>query len=448
MENLIWELYLHGAIRLGKYRFKGGLESLIYVDMRRVILYPKLLKKVALEYSEAVQGDYVAGVPIGGLHLATAVSLNLNKPMLIPRPKKKEYGLGKTIESDFLRGQSVCIIEDVVTSGKSLAEIEELFTNEGLKVISKICFLSYFNRNSDLKSLTNLEQILNVLESKQAIDKDLSFKILRGFRFRAPACLVQYPRIFQKIVEEKKSLLIIALDVSWKRVQDLIPLLAPYAVAFKFHYDLLYQEDRERDFSPFKLMNLAKQYNFLVIRDRKYGDVAKVNKRIAGPEGKTQHLNIVHLLPGNSALPDGKNIVLLDMSTKGNLFTPSYRKQVLQKTLKDPRVVGYISQHRWWDSEKLCFTPGIDLAPRVEISTSQFYSSPSQKREDGSDMFIVGSAIYNSSDPVKEARKYRKATWNPEIEKIGAYCYAKLRSLATPSKLAELSRVHQSKSNI
>ena len=359
---------------------------------------------------------------MGALHLATAISLNLNKPMLLPRLERKKHGLGKTIESDYSPGQKVCLIEDIVTTGGSLARVEEFLVKEGLIVVKKICFLSYFE-NSDVTSLTSLKQILQVLMTNSSISKDIGFSILKSFYDRKASVLNTYPSPLREVVEKKKSLLIVALDVPWNEAKKLIPLLAPYVVAFKFHYDILYQSgdyfnDYKSTFTPLKLMALAEQHNFLVIRDRKYGDVSKINEIIAGSPGKSQDINIVHLLPGEKSLPQGPIIVILDMSTQDNLFSSAYRDQVLQETINNPQVLGYVSQHKWWDenSEKLCFTPGINIKPRLESDTKQIYSNPASKRKDGSDLFIVGSAITKSEDPIQEARMYRDTLWELSAE--------------------------------
>ena len=343
--------------------------------------------------------------------------------MLIPRPEKKVHGTKNLIEGKFQSGQTVSLIEDIITTGKSADNVKRVLNEQGLNVIQTICFLAYFPKKCpNVTYLTSLERVLNVLSPY--ISKNTRFNILQSFRFRAPTCLTLYPPHLREYVAKKKSQLIIALDDTWDKVKKLIPLLAPYVCAFKFHYDILYQTGYG-DFEPRKLMAFAKQYHFLVIRDRKYGDVAKTNKLISGPTGRNQHINIVHMISGTSALPKGPVIVVLDMSTADNLFTPDYINSVICQTKHLPNVLGYVSQHKWWNVDsKLCFTPGITLdKQRVETRTAQIYSTPENKRKDGADLFIVGSAIVKSDDPVSEARRYRDATWNPDVDKVGKYYY-------------------------
>ncbi len=422
MEDLIRRLYRRRAIRFGQFTYRNGENYPIYMDLRIVISFPRLLKKLAMMYAEKVlKSDFVAGIPMGGIHLATAISLDLNRPMLLPRNKRKEYGGQNIIEGKYRGGQTVCLIEDIMTTGKSVMNIAKILDQEGLRVSQVICFLWHFPSSKSLKvtTLTNIQQILEVLHSYRAISREIWFTTLNRFVRRGVIPLCKYPRFIREMVNQKKSLLIVALDDTWTNIKKLIPRLSPYVCAFKFHYDLLGPK-----FNPKELMKLSKIYNFLVIRDRKCGDVAKINRTIV--RQNAQHITIVHALPGVTSFPEGPIIVVLEMSTTDGFFTPAYIRNVLKRTSKLPNVIGYVSQHKWWQSYKLCFTPGINLIPTIEHQNAQKYSSPIKKRSHGCDLFIVGSAIIKARNPVEVAKLYQKRTWNPELGSLAQDCYNRL----------------------
>src|SRR5205807_3999441 len=75
----------------------------------------------------------VAGVPVGGLLLATAYSLETNNPLIYARIRQE--GTGKPgIEGHFLPGDTVLIIDDLITRGSSILETASLLEENGLKV--------------------------------------------------------------------------------------------------------------------------------------------------------------------------------------------------------------------------------------------------------------------------------------------------------------------------
>jgi orotate phosphoribosyltransferase/uridine monophosphate synthetase len=75
----------------------------------------------------------VAGVPVGGLLLATAYSLETNNPLIYARIRQE--GTGKPgIEGHFLPGDTVLIVDDLITRGSSILETASLLEEMGLKV--------------------------------------------------------------------------------------------------------------------------------------------------------------------------------------------------------------------------------------------------------------------------------------------------------------------------
>ena len=123
MNEIIEELFNKDCIKEGKFTLKNGETSKYYFDMKNLVSYPSLLKKIGDEMYKLIDMsdcDLICAVPIGALPISTYISVTYNIPMIIVRDKVKTYGSCKQIEGNYNKNSKCVIIEDVITTGGSV----------------------------------------------------------------------------------------------------------------------------------------------------------------------------------------------------------------------------------------------------------------------------------------------------------------------------------------
>ncbi|MGM0770951.1 MAG: orotate phosphoribosyltransferase [Halobacteriota archaeon] len=139
-EELIEALKTCGAVKFGNFTLASGKKSKYYIDIKKASSDPATLKIIAKHAAVKISEmdiDIVGGVALGGVPIATAVSLETNLPLLLIRKSAKEYGTGGRFVGDAEEGDRIILLEDVTTSGGSVIEAIGAIRNAGC-IIDKV----------------------------------------------------------------------------------------------------------------------------------------------------------------------------------------------------------------------------------------------------------------------------------------------------------------------
>jgi orotate phosphoribosyltransferase len=137
--SLVEHAYLEGDFLL-----RSGKRSRYYLDKYRFETRPELLRPIgeriaAVIAEHAADAVRLAAPELGAVALATAASLESGRPFLIVRKEAKEYGTANRLEGPFDEGETVCLVEDVVTSGGALLDSVHALRDAGLVVHTAVC---------------------------------------------------------------------------------------------------------------------------------------------------------------------------------------------------------------------------------------------------------------------------------------------------------------------
>lgn len=134
----------------GQFLLRSGQTSSEYFDKYQFECQPELLKEIALEMKSLIPLDtqLLAGLEVGGIPIATALSLETGIPTILVRKEAKTYGTAKLAEGPDFNGKKVCIIEDVITTGGQVALSAKDLRAQGAIIDTVLCVI-YRGKNQD-----------------------------------------------------------------------------------------------------------------------------------------------------------------------------------------------------------------------------------------------------------------------------------------------------------
>ena len=153
-DDVLGRLLVERALLEGDFVLRSGKRSSWYFDKYRFETDPEALRAVGERLAAAVsefEPDAVrlAGPALGAVALAASAAMASGLPFIIVRDEAKEYGTANRIEGAFERGELVCLLEDVVTTGGALAASVSALRDEGLEVRNAVCVVDREEGGSD-----------------------------------------------------------------------------------------------------------------------------------------------------------------------------------------------------------------------------------------------------------------------------------------------------------
>jgi orotate phosphoribosyltransferase len=177
------------------FTWASGWNSPIYCDNRKSLSFPQIRTHIRMKICEIIKEKYphanvIAGVATGGIAIGCLVAEELGLPFIYIRAKSKDHGKKNLIEGYYDQGQSVVVIEDLISSGKSSLAAVEALRKEELNVRGLISIFTYSfdtadtnfkNANCEKTSLCDYNTLLNeALKSNYIEQKNLN--ILQKWR--------------------------------------------------------------------------------------------------------------------------------------------------------------------------------------------------------------------------------------------------------------------------
>ena len=130
------------------FTWASGWKSPIYCDNRKVLAHPHERDFIKSELANVIfeqfpDVDVIAGVATAGIPWGAMAADQLKLPFCYVRPKPKEHGLGNQIEGDLQSGQSVLIVEDLISTGKSSLQVVDVLVKAGVRVAGMVAIFTY-----------------------------------------------------------------------------------------------------------------------------------------------------------------------------------------------------------------------------------------------------------------------------------------------------------------
>ena len=127
----------------GTFTLRSGKVSNVYFDKYQFEARPDILNAIADQILPLVPRgiDAFGALEMGGIPIATALSLKTGIPVVFLRKEAKSYGTCKFAEGPAVRNKKICLVEDVITTGGQVVITTDMLRKEGAHVDDVLCVI-------------------------------------------------------------------------------------------------------------------------------------------------------------------------------------------------------------------------------------------------------------------------------------------------------------------
>ena len=417
---MLEELIHYNIIKKGEFVLKSGKHSIYYINLKEALSYPELLDKLCNKLADTIvetitinnindTNNYaICGIPDGAIPFASIISNKLKIPMLLLRKEAKQHGMCAQIEGCINKTTKIIIIEDVVTTGKSITKYYEILKESGYNVTN---IFSFIKRNNIELKCGNI-----ILDSILKIDDKILNSVFKRIDEEDTLEFPPYLRLYLNNLFNKKHLCVAIDRTSRAEFIDIFHKVGPYVKIIKTHIDII--EDFTPDFID-KLIELKKQYKVLLWEDRKFADIGHIvtSQLDRGIYKISTWADIVsvHLIAGPEILSYIKNcyiVVVCSMSSKNTFADYEYAfkcRICLRNIIRyNNRIVGVVSQYDLDLGERILnIVPGLKLTMSEKHINDDYDQEYSEiKNKEFGNIFVVGRDIINSNNISEKCQEY------------------------------------------
>ncbi|NJB70701.1 orotate phosphoribosyltransferase [Saonia flava] len=168
------------------FSWASGWKSPIYCDNRILLSYPSIRTYIREEIGKQVESlygkpDVIAGVATGAIGIGMLVAEYLGLPFIYVRPEPKSHGRQNQIEGYLEANQTVVVIEDLISTGKSSLNAVDALKESGAIIKGMVAIFTYGfdianknfeDKNIDLHTLSDYEHLVQRASETNYIKKE------------------------------------------------------------------------------------------------------------------------------------------------------------------------------------------------------------------------------------------------------------------------------------
>lgn len=168
------------------FTWASGWKSPIYCDNRVILSFPAVRNYIRDEFVKQIEDkfgrpDVIAGVATGAIGIGILVAEAMGLPFVYVRPEAKKHGRQNQVEGFLQKGQTVIVVEDLISTGGSSLMAVEALRNEGANVKGMAAIFTYgfpiskekiAEAKLEVYTLSNYENLIEKAVEKKYVSEE------------------------------------------------------------------------------------------------------------------------------------------------------------------------------------------------------------------------------------------------------------------------------------